>query len=365
MFPYRFMRPSTFLYRGPIPALEFFLDRDMNEDRAEAVKAFHSEFAASGAEWDAGEQVLNYLRSDVHLLRGGVVGILKEVFDFQEGLDNTTSLPFHAFSDAVTGPALAHKLFRFFGLKSDRQVFLTENSNNHRKTSTSEMQFCSYLQWKLNVPLRTAYTHPQGQLRVGGRFYADAVLESERIIFDFNGCLFHGHVTINPKCPLSTDLTQYDNTPYGETLRDAYHRWRLRKQKLELEGWRVFVMWECDWVAMKEAAARHRDLHTFLNLFYRSRPLDRLSPRRAMRGGRCESKRSRNALLFVRIVWIMFKPASTDRFSTVFRCRLVSRLLHAIHRRQQLVSLHRHSGHLASRRQTPCAHRQNVGGRGV
>ena len=291
MFPYRFMQPSTFLYRGPVPALEYFLDRDMNADKAETVKAFHAELVAEGGEWDAGEEVLKYLRSDVHLLRGGVVGILKEVFDFQEGLDNTTSLPFHAFSDAVTGPALAHKLFRFYGLRSDRQVYLTENSNNHRKTSTSEMQFCSYLEWKLNVPLRTAYNHPKGQLRVGGRFYADAVLESARLIFDFNGCLYHGHVALNPDCPLSSNLTEYNTTPYGQPLRDAYHRWRLRKQRLEEAGWRVLVMWECEWLAMKEAAHQHRDLHTFLNVFYRSRPLERLSPRRAMRGGRCESFR--------------------------------------------------------------------------
>ena len=73
-------------------------------------------------------------------------------------------------------------------------------------------------------------------------FTVDAVCKKRKIIKEFNGCFFHGCPKCNPEC------------------KAKYNRTMERKRLLELAGYKVETMWECEWNELKSTLPNKDDI---------------------------------------------------------------------------------------------------------
>lgn len=72
-YPYRFNTPENQHYRGPLPALAFYGEKEfMPEERWKELERWHKEEEKKGAEFDQDKELLEYCKSDVRLLREGL-----------------------------------------------------------------------------------------------------------------------------------------------------------------------------------------------------------------------------------------------------------------------------------------------------
>jgi very-short-patch-repair endonuclease len=76
--------------------------------------------------------------------------------------------------------------------------------------------------------------------RLVSKYFADELHESKKIILDINGDYVHA----NPKYYLEEDVILLPNSKY--TAKEKWESDRLRKEKLELLGYKVVVIWESD-----------------------------------------------------------------------------------------------------------------------
>ena len=73
-------------------------------------------------------------------------------------------------------------------------------------------------------------------------FSCDAVCKKQKLVKEFNGCFFHGCPKCYPEC------------------KAKYNRTQERKNMLELAGYKVEEMWECDWTAIKNTLPNKQEI---------------------------------------------------------------------------------------------------------
>ncbi len=170
-------------------------------------------------------------------------------------------------------------------------MYLTENPTNSRKTSTLELEWLAFMAHSRQCSIRTAFNNEQGQ-QMAGRFALDGYDAEHKVAFEFLGCLCHGHLSSGEACSLSVGLTKNSKTPWGRLIHEVFTQWLRKKIALEsgetpLGKVTVVYIWECLYLRQKE---EDPNLQEFLQHYYKRRPLERLTLRRALRGGRTECK---------------------------------------------------------------------------
>lgn len=286
LFPYRFNKPEHYHYKGGVPERDYFVDKFSTEQYRKEVDNFIRDM--EGCEWDFIAEMHKYLRQDVVVLRAGAVAVLKEYFEFQLELGKKAQLLFNCFSPPfVTGPSFSHNIFLFYALPEGK-VFLLDNQRNARKTSRRELEWLDYVAESENLKIRNAFNHPKGQYKIGP-YYVDGVCQENKTVYEFLGCLFHGHVMEKPQCTLSKGCNPSSRTPFGRSCLEVHREWEKKKKFLTKEGWSVVWIWECEYLKEEE---RGGCLKSFLESYYKDgKPRERLMLRGALRGGRTESFR--------------------------------------------------------------------------
>ncbi len=72
-----------------------------------------------------------------------------------------------------------------------------------------------------------------------GRYYVDGFDSVNKIVYEYNGCVFHG-------CPACQEPE--DTTPFSDmTMAEAYESFETKRKYLEEQGYQVVVMWSCEW----------------------------------------------------------------------------------------------------------------------
>ncbi len=76
-------------------------------------------------------------------------------------------------------------LDRYYAMEKDT-LYLVSNQSNARKTSTLELQWLAYESYKRQQPIRTAFSDPNGQVRVKD-WYLDGYLATpaQKTAFEF------------------------------------------------------------------------------------------------------------------------------------------------------------------------------------
>ena len=291
-FPYLFNKPCNYAYEGPIPDEEHFFDRFSTEGKKKRTKEYISEFKKRGSVWKFRDQLHDYLKQDVHLLRAGVVALNKEFLHFQQkltlvpipGSPERTRRYFFPFNKPFfTGSSFVHAVWRYYAMPHDA-LYLLSNQTNARKTSRGEREWLLHL--SEDRSLVSMFTDRAGQKKIGP-YYVDGYEEEGMKVYEFNGCVVHGHLMENEKCPLSRHLDATSRNPFGLSIKEAYEKFLIKKDFLKQRGLRVTVKWECEFEREKETCP---DLGKFLGDLYASGdiPRERLRIRDALRGGRTE-----------------------------------------------------------------------------
>jgi hypothetical protein len=293
IFPYKANSAEFYEYEGTIPDISFFVDEFSSEAKKQEAEKFVSAFKKK---WNFKKQLHTYLMNDVRMLRNGCLSLIEEFFTFQRELDAAGPL-FHPFNPPFfTLPSFVHAVWRYFGM-SEASLYLVSNPTNARKSSKEELEWLDYHQSTLptDAVIQTAASDVRGQAK-RGPFYVDGWCPETETVYEFLGCVVHGHNVENHTCPLTRHLREDQKNPFGRVYGDVHREWKERKEQLVKGGHckRVIHIWECEWKKMKKEK-NNDSVKNFLREQKRlggdTRPLERLNIRQALRGGRVEPYR--------------------------------------------------------------------------
>jgi DNA polymerase elongation subunit (family B) len=306
-FPYKFNQPQFYEYRGKVPPLSMFVDDFSPSKKVQSAKTFIEEYKG---EYNFKKELHHYLVKDIQLLAWGVCCLTKEFNDFQELLqENGQSRQFFfCFSKPfLTVPQFIHSLWRTFGLR--HRLYLLSNQTLARKASTLEMEWLAWEQKCLTEKegphrnIRTAFSHPEGQHRVG-KYSCDGY--DHPFVYEFLGCAVHCHYAVTSECTLTGDFNKNHPNPFKERPNVVLERFEKKSKYLIEKGLHLKIMWECEWVQLKQ---RSPQVRAFLEKWKEESMLPpyRLKIRDALRGGRCEAfrllydqrKQPRHRLLYI------------------------------------------------------------------
>lgn len=129
-------------------------------------------------------------------------------------------------------------------LKNDRSFLCIECSY----TGASRIA----LEWldSLNIPHLITIRSGKEFVIPKTRYKVDGFDPITKTIYEFHGCEFHGHCTVNPNCPLTKNKGPFSY--YGDTFIDLYDRTQSRKEEIQNLGYRCVEIWECEYRALKK-----------------------------------------------------------------------------------------------------------------
>jgi hypothetical protein len=244
----------------------------MGPKRSREVETWHALNRRITFNYD--KEIISYCEQDVQCLqkcvlafRGLFLGITTDKDLAPKGI-----CPFYK---SFTLPGACNRVFRQLFLKTDTIALFHEEENKRkvRVHSLKAYQWLRYLNTVNDYPQPIQHARNSGEVVVLGR-PVDGYRElgSEKYVYEFFGCFFHGHIehidrsTPHPfkKCTMGA---VYDNT-------------MERVAALKNEGYNVVTVWECEFENTLKTDEVVRGLVDSFDI----RPP--LNPRDALFGGR-------------------------------------------------------------------------------
>ena len=285
-FPHKFNHPDHQTYVGPVPALDYYMPETMSLEGRQAFETWHQEQRDQGVVFHFQQELLNYCKSDVRLLKQGCL-TFKRLFEDLTGFN-----PF----DHVTIASACNR-----DLRMNRMIpnSIASEPAGHKGWRNSINQSLPALQWltwcdhqlrqralqDLNPHdlLASANPDPQyiqhvrneGEYKIPGtNFHVAGYCPHTHTVYEFQGCFTHGCPTCYPhrheKHPRNYDLTMHD----------LYDATQDKVQKLTKQGYNVIQMWGCEWEHLLKTQPEIDSFVRELNF------IQPLQPRDAFCGGR-------------------------------------------------------------------------------
>ena len=69
-FPHKFNTPENLEYEGTIPDLDYYEPQHMKSSKKEALKKWHAEQVLKGDVWNTWNEMPDYCKSDLKLMKG-------------------------------------------------------------------------------------------------------------------------------------------------------------------------------------------------------------------------------------------------------------------------------------------------------
>ena len=293
IFPFAFNHSSRYGYSSlELPPREAFLDGFHTREAEKKYEEFLRNWP-EGEKYDFKSEMHKYLVSDVRVLRGGCLRLVKELLEFQEELQEDKPSTRGAFFFPFNSPfftisSFCSSVWRFFELE-ERTVFLLSNQRNARNASRKERVFIDYLNSQ-GRDFKTDWNQPEGQKQVGGKYFPDGIEVKDGVttIVEVLGCMVHFHYGVEPrcKCPYTSNLLPGDRAPFGSTFDVAAAATKRKLAFYRSRGFQLITMWECQFDTLLKTDEKLRHFATHLDY-----PGERLKIRTALRGGRCETFR--------------------------------------------------------------------------
>ena len=268
-FPHLFNTPENQTYKGPIPAMEYYMPEVMKPgDDLDAFVKWHHEQSSKQVEFDFQKELLDYCKSDVKVLQEACMKFKR---DFQ---DKAHFCPF----TKLTIASACNTYYRMHCLKANKlsvePVTGWRLNINHSHVSMEWLLWCEF---HLQKPIQHARN--TGECRIPGtRYSVDGFVPlpapAKGIIYEFHGCWCHGC----PKCFPSR--TQSHKRLLDRSFEDVFQATKRKEKILKDLGYELVIMWECDWKKLKQSNA---NVQQFVDGLHLKPPLN---PRDAFFGGR-------------------------------------------------------------------------------
>src|SRR5271170_7216804 len=265
-FPHFFNTAKNWSYEGPLPDFEYYGAGSKSEEDSVKLYSWWKEQRERGYNFNFQAEIREYCENDVAILEKGCLKF-REAF-IQDGID--------PFRDATTIASACNLLFRKKFLKPFTIGLMNPHGYNYRDTQSHKA--LTWLKWEEEQrKIRIQHAGNGRETVLANKYKVDGFYPEEKLVFEFQGCAFHGC----PKC-YSSEISRKKLTPgsNNRTMVQAYDDTTCKVKLLQKLGYTVIEKWECDFYRDKinnkvlEEFCKKQDLYKPLN------------PRDAFFGGR-------------------------------------------------------------------------------
>ena len=307
LFPHMFNREENYFYKGPVPSIDNFCSEGSGDKQRKDIADYIT--SQVGKDWEFKTEIHKYCLLDTEILCKAMIRFLKEWFEIQEiflqyfprevtsgeekRMLHPFTPPFITFSGFIFG------CYRYFeSCNYDLRVIKDEKGCTGVKVSQGEMEYVLYEfeRWGRRADFYSSFTSKKP--RALGRIIPDFYIESEKIAGFYHGCLYHGHLDQN--CSVAPPNSTEETLNFlGEKFGNLDEKFKRQCKELrERHGVKkIEIVWECEWERLKrgeKGQSKFREILDYPVLEHvqslaSRRPLERLSPRVALRGGRVDT----------------------------------------------------------------------------
>ena len=265
-FPHLFNKSENYGYVGKLPDISFYDPDGMKEPARTQFIKWHNAHANDA--FDFAKEIHDYCKADVQLLKAGCMKF-RAAFIADTGLD-----PFQ--NCTIAGSCM--DVLRSTYLKANTIGRIpVDGYRNNRNYSNKSIECITYFEKITGVSYRHDW-HANGEKYLtDANAWADGYYESShhKYVIAFMGCHFHG-------CRRCYDLTTH-NTHLNRSMGDLYRESIRWIKRVTNNGYKLSVVWECDWDRMVKNSP---DIQEHLESYSLSTPL---LPRDCLYRGRCET----------------------------------------------------------------------------
>jgi hypothetical protein len=267
-FPHLFNKMENFNYIGSYPTSDYYQpDLMSNEKRAE----FFSWYNINKTKiFDFKKELNEYCWSDVRLLTEGCL-IFRKI-NMENTKKNSNDKGVDPFCSSFTIASYCNYIFRRNFMKDNSIGLIPSNGYNPKQnTSNKANEWLNYLSIKEKIHIQSNLTG--GEKRCG-RYYLDGYCESNRTIYEFLGCYWHG-------CQQCYTPTTF-NPVRQNSMKKIYNQtmYRLKKIQQMRPNDKLVYIWEHDWNSKRKNEEVIQIIKTFNN------NADELKIRNCLYGGR-------------------------------------------------------------------------------
>ncbi|XP_055339180.1 uncharacterized protein LOC129588818 [Paramacrobiotus metropolitanus] len=264
-FPHNLNHPDNWDKILPWPEPEMYMFDGMKQKEKQEFLKWHAEAkeAANGC-FDFRAEIMSYCSNDVTVLR---LCALKFVQDF-------TALTCLNPLDSITMSSACNRYYRTYHLEPEKIAALSAHGpHRNRRTSIQATQWLEVLNRAANGHIQHGRNGKEVKI---GPYFVDGLDATTRTVYEYNGCVFHGH----PEC-----TEPEDRSPFSRKLmREVHEEYVDRVRYPEDENYTVTTMWECQWLKERQET----EIAAFLSTQNLREPLN---PREAFKGGRTNASR--------------------------------------------------------------------------
>ena len=180
-FPHLFNRKENENYVGPLPPTPFYHPDGMSPEEKEKFLEWHKELTRNAYVFDFQQEILQYCRSDVDILR-------RCCLEFRELFRNVTDID--PFEKCLTIASACNLVYRTNFLKEDTIAIIPPHGYRPKdKQSLMALKWLSYKAEKEAIYIQHARN--VGEKRVGN-YLLDGYHEETNTAYEINGCFWHG-----------------------------------------------------------------------------------------------------------------------------------------------------------------------------
>lgn len=273
-FPHLFNLPHHQNYVGRIPDIEFYDPDGLLPNKKEELMHWHSQQVARNVTFDFQNEMIEYCKSDVALLKAGCIQFQQE-FESQAG--------FNPMEKCITIASACNLYWRMSDLTPN--TIAVEPLRGWRGAQVN--QSLKALQWlylkEKEIVKQQGSSDRIRHVRNGGEqsvrtftniYFVDGYDPVTRTVYEFHGCFYHGC----PTCYPNRNIKHYA-TP-DRTVEELYQATICKRMALLQAGYTVVELWECEWNRLVDTNA---EVQCFLASLELVAPLE---PREAFFGGR-------------------------------------------------------------------------------
>ena len=286
-FPHAFNTEANETYRGPMPPRDAYDPDGMTPSKREEFDAWYDARVAERYVFDLAKDMRSYCESDVKLLKAGCE---KFVAEFKK------AAKFDPMEKSLTIASACNRYWRKCHLQSNKTVAVQPNNGwkgSRPPQSQVAREWLSFENAQLMATSPTVegdrirHAFNGGEVRVANML-VDGFDASTRVVYEFNGCFFHGCIDCFPH-----QRHQVSKRCNDRSFNECFEGTLLKRRRLEAAGFVVKTMWECSWKAKKKKASKDSALATWLTTY--DADVSPLEPRDAFFGGRTNAVRLHHA----------------------------------------------------------------------
>ena len=296
-FPHSWNCEDKYTHKGAIPKItDFFSYSDTLEERQFKTQFYNTLFEP----WDISSELISCLQNDTFILLQCTLSFLRQCLELQILISEVRKKnvgEIHPFGWRISSlPSFTYSVYSLFYL-NELEIYSVMNpyTGGKMQTSQGEYEWLTWLNWKnYGWNIKTAFNTFEGQVNLGKR-PVDGYSESQKTVFQYQGCEFHYHDPKECLDPKNKKRNLNSTNCVNKTLSELKVNHEKEKELLikhfPYQVKDVVYQYSCLWSEFKKSNPTEMTAMWTVTDLDANRPLIRLVPRATLRGGFIEQYR--------------------------------------------------------------------------